>query len=64
MNKVTVWTTGELVKYIYVWWRKYVLANVGQERQPWSFVLSIGHVQGLFIKIQNHQVQVTGVESV
>ena len=35
--------------YIKVWWRKYVLADVGQESQPWSFVLSIGHVQGLFI---------------
>ena len=26
-----------------------MLAIVGQESQPWSFVLSIGHVQGLFI---------------
>ena len=25
-----------------------MLANVGQERQPWSFVLSIGHAQELF----------------
>ena len=54
INKVIVWTTGELAKHVYMmyiklWWRKYVLANVGQERQPWSFVLSIGHVQGLFI---------------
>ena len=35
--------------YIKVWWRKYVLADIGQESQPWSFVLSIGHAQGLFI---------------
>ena len=32
--------------YIKVWCRKYVLADVGQENQPWSFVLSTGHVQG------------------
>ena len=54
INKVIVWITGELPKHVYmmyikVWWRKYALANVGQESQPWSFVLSIGHVQGLFI---------------
>ena len=54
INKVIVWTTGELAKHVYmmyikVWWRKYVLADVGQESQPWSFVLSTGHVQGLFI---------------